>query len=255
MPTIDEYSAATCPIEMFFGDTYLSLGTAFSWQVGDQHYLITNWHNLTGINPLNGRHLSNSRAEPNRIKVWYHANTQLGNRYREFVTLYDDDGQPLWLVHPQHGNKIDVVALPVPPHPDVIHYPINKMSQRNLNISVGVDLFILGYPYGIARQVWPIWKRASIATEPEIFGDEEKYVLVDTASRPGMSGSPAILRAWGSCLLDDGSVSMVTGSSTRIFGVYSGRLESADPLDAQLGMVWPIAFVDEIIAGTARDTK
>jgi len=48
---------------------------------------------------------------------------------------------------------------------------------------------------------------------------------------------------------------MVTGSSTRIFGVYSGRLESADPLDAQLGMVWPIAFVDEIIAGAARDTK
>ena len=240
---------------MFFGDTYLSLGTAFSWQEGDQNYLITNWHNLTGINPFDGQHISNFGAEPNRIKIWYHANTQLGDRYREFVTLYDDDGQPLWLVHPQHGNKIDVVALPVPPHPDVTHYPINKLSQRNLSISVGVDLFILGYPYGIERQVWPIWKSASIASEPAIFDDDKKYVLVDTASRPGMSGSPVILRAWGSCLLDDGAVSMVTGTSTRIFGVYSGRLASEDPLDAQLGMVWPIAFVDEIIAGATRDKK
>lgn len=240
---------------MFYDDTFLSLGTAFSWQVGDQHYLITNWHNLTGIDPINGKHLSNTGAEPNRIRVWYHANVQVGARYREFVSIYDDVRQPLWLVHPHHGNMIDVVALPVPSHPDVTHYPINMMSQRNLSISVGVDLFILGYPYGIDRQVWPVWKRASIATEPGLVGGQEKYVLVDTASRPGMSGSPAILRAWGSCLLDDGSVSMVTGTSTRVFGVYSGRLKSADPLDAQLGIVWPIAFVDEIIAGTVRDTK
>lgn len=130
MTSIDEYSTTTCPIEMFFGDTNLSLGTAFSWQVGDQHYLITNWHNLTGINPINGQRISKYGAEPNRIKIWYHANTKRGDRYREFVNLLDEDGRPLWLVHPQHGNKIDVVALPVPQHPDVTHYPINKMSQE-----------------------------------------------------------------------------------------------------------------------------
>ena len=49
---------------------------------------------------------------------------------------------------------------------------------------------------------------------------------------------------------------MGTRAATFI-SVYSGRLASQDPLDAQLGFVWPASLIPEIIAGgrgTCRPT-
>jgi hypothetical protein len=40
---------------------------------------------------------------------------------------------------------------------------------------------------------------------------------------------------------------------TRFMGVYSGRLQSRDDLDTQIGMVWPATAMDEIIACNTRD--
>ena len=68
----------------------------------------------------------------------------------------------------------------------------------------------------------------------------------------GMSGSPVIVRSRGASPMADGSVA-VMGTATRVVGVYSGRLSTNYPLDAQLGMVWPIRLVDEIINGASRD--
>lgn len=48
MPVIDQYSVASVPIEMFFGATLLSQGTAFFWQKEQQLFLVTNWHNVSG---------------------------------------------------------------------------------------------------------------------------------------------------------------------------------------------------------------
>jgi hypothetical protein len=47
-------------------------------------------------------------------------------------------------------------------------------------------------------------------------------------------------------------VGMSTG--TKFIGVYSGRLASQDPLDAQLGLTWPASFIPEIIAGGKVDS-
>ena len=42
MPTIDQYSLATVPLEMHFGATSLGMGTAFICEKESQFYLITN---------------------------------------------------------------------------------------------------------------------------------------------------------------------------------------------------------------------
>ena len=44
------------------------------------------------------------------------------------------------------------------------------------------------------------------------------------------------------------------GSATKIVGVNSGRLATKDPLDAQLGVVWPESFITEIIDNGVYDT-
>jgi hypothetical protein len=61
-----------------------------------------------------------------------------------------------------------------------------------------------------------------------------------------MSGGPVILRSYGTHPTESGP-SITTDPATRFFGVYSGRLHTKDPLEAQLGMVWPRSFIEDII--------
>jgi len=70
------------------------------------------------------------------------------------------------------------------------HYVIDGFKLR-----VGHELFVLGFPEGISASDLPIWKRATIASEPNATVDGLPILLVDTATRRGMSGGPAIARA------------------------------------------------------------
>jgi hypothetical protein len=252
MATIDLYSSSTVPIEMFFGSTALSLGTGFVWEDAGAFFLITNWHNVSGKDPFSGKHLSNTAAEPDRVRVWWNRKGRLGDRLSTVEALRDTDGAPLWWVHPQHGNQVDVIALPIIPHVSAEMYPINGMPSAPLSLPIGSDVFILGYPFGIGPGGLPIWKRGSIASEPEVI--DPPYIFLDTASRPGMSGSPIIKRSWGTHLYEGGSsATSVASVCTRFVGIYSGRMASTEPLDAQLGFGWPAALLIEIISGREPD--
>ncbi len=249
MIRIDEYSLATVRIAMLFDETVLRQGTAFVWASDDDFFLITNWHNVAGRNPFTGKHLSKSSAEPNKIRAWLNLESGLGDKASFDLHIYSENGEPLWRVSPKHGEKVDVVALPLTPPAGVNMRPINLMRHDQLALGVGLDVFILGYPFGIGPSGLPIWKRGSIAGEPQMLGADHPHMLIDTASRPGMSGSPVIRRSWTTHTMENGDVNMNPGSTaTRIVGVYSGRLNTVDPLDAQLGICWPIAFVEEIIS-------
>lgn len=252
MQTIDEYSVATVSLEMFFGGTPLSTGTAFLWDAGGEIFLITNWHNLSGKNPGTGRHLSPTGAEPDRVRILWNAKAKLGARILHEHMIRDAKG-PLWLVHPTLQQAADVVALPLAVPTNAEPFPINKMRSEPLSVGVGQDVFVLGYPFAIGPGGLPIWKRGSIASEPEVLGSGAPQILIDTASRPGMSGSPVIRRSWGMAQFENGDISMGAGTSTKLVGVYSGRIQAADPLDAQLGVMWPASLIPEIIAGGTRD--
>jgi hypothetical protein len=257
VPTIDEYSLATVPIETYFRQTKLALGTAFVCEKDGSFYLITNWHNLSGKDPNTGKHLSSTLAEPDRITVWWNLKGQMGNKFSATVQIRDlTTNQPLWRVHTVHGNKVDAVALPVTPLPNAEMYPINGMRSDSLLIQIGMDVYILGYPYGMGLAGLPVWKRASIATEPELVGiaPAPLFMLVDTASRPGMSGSPVIRRSWAIHLPKAGGSAVGNPTATELIGIYSGRIASTDPLDAELGMVWPVSLIWEIIGGGKRDS-
>ena len=70
MPEIDEYTRAAIPLQMRFDDTELSNATGFIWRRNGRSYLITNWHNLTGINPKTGAHiLTDGRKSQIQIRV------------------------------------------------------------------------------------------------------------------------------------------------------------------------------------------
>ena len=190
------------------------------------------------------------------MTVWWNLKGQMASKFSAAVLIRDPTtNRPLWRVHPVHGNKVDVVALPITPLSTAEMYPINGMQSESLLIQIGMDVYILGYPYGMGLVGLPVWKRGSIATEPELVGiaPAPLYMLVDTASRPGMSGSPVIRRSWAIHLPKSGGTSVGNPIATELVGIYSGRIASTDPLDAELGMVWPVPLIWEILAAGKQD--
>jgi hypothetical protein len=115
-----------------------------------------------------------------------------------------------------------------------------------------MDVFILGYPFELKLPGFPVWKRGSIASEPDLVRLTDGYYLVDTASRRGMSGAPVILRSWTNHMTDPGVMAISDRPLNRFIGVYSGR-KQAGLFEAQIGMVWHESYIDDIIDGNRRD--
>jgi len=247
MASVDPYSVATLAIQMYFGATYLSHGTGFYWKHANNIYLISNWHNFSGKNPFTGKHISKNLSEPDKISVRVRKDGDINISQYINLDLYNQDGKPIWLSHPRLiQNHVDIAALPLNFDNTIYAPAINEIDESPIKLLIGSDLFILGFPFEIPYDGLPVWKRASVATEPAISEATSTYMLADTASRPGMSGSPVIVRSWGTHHMEDGSTTIAPGSCTRVAGIYSGHLESSDAMDAQLGMVWPRKLIDEL---------
>jgi hypothetical protein len=67
-----------------------------------------------------------------------------------------------------------------------------------------MGVFILGYPFGNTPPSFPRLEAGRIASEPDLVRMTTGYYLVDTASRPGMSGAPVILRSWTNDFVEGG---------------------------------------------------
>ena len=121
---------------------------------------------------------------------------------------------------------------------------------------VGDDVFVLGYPRGFdGGHELAIWKRGSIASQPNVDLEKLPKILVDTATREGMSGAPVIARRRGLIIPRgvQGTPGQFTGleligQADTFLGVYSGRIGD-DELGVQLGIVWKARVLEEIIVG------
>ncbi len=194
-------------------------------------------------------------AQPDTLRALF--NTRIGDfaKQQYDIRIRDGENRPHWLIYPGRGRGIDVVAIPLPmdgTEPVMNMYPINALLSEALRIQIGMDVFILGYPFGNAPPAFPVWKRGSIASEPDLVRPTTGYYLVDTASRPGMSGAPVILRSWTNDFVEGGVRALNDKPATNLIGVYSGRLSTATS-EAQIGMVWHASYIRDIIAGNLRD--
>lgn len=254
MQRIDRYSLTTVPIEQFFDSRSLGSATGFIWRLGKRYFLVTNWHVITCRRFPTGENLFKHAARPNRFRVLFNTRARRFAKQEHFIDIRDNHGNPAWLVHPSRNTDVAVLPLPYDgTDPIFALNPINDLSE-DLYVGIGVDCYILGYPFGSAPPAYPVWKRGSIASEPDLTRLTNDYMLVDTASRPGMSGAPVIIRSLGLHFYDDGSQRSDDAARSRFIGVYSGRLRTQFRDDAQIGMVWGAYLIDEIIAGGHVDT-
>jgi hypothetical protein len=241
---IDALSSAVIRLKLLFQETHLGVGTGFFWQRAGEIFLVTNWHNVSGRNPETNKHISETLAEPDALEIMLPASRLSLIRQPKRIPLYKDD-EPLWLEHPFHRKNVDVVAVPTDIDPAMVLAVNDLTPATDLTAEVGKEVFILGFPRGVGVKDFPLWKRASIASEPEFDVDDLPLFYVDTASSKGMSGSPVVLRT----LLSAATTGTLLGAQPmlKFMGVYSGRLASETPLDAQIGKVWKASVISEIL--------
>lgn len=233
--------------------------TGSIWNCNGRRYLVSNWHVLSGRNTYTGQPIHQDGAIPKFLllhvpKPWPHIH--IDPTTTEFkLDLVREHGEPLWSQH-EMGQKYDLACVELPKDCEI---PENSTLPHTLNnkdiIQIpGIEVFIMGFPEGLVKQGgYPIWKRASIASHPEILSDNLPITLVDTAARPGMSGAPAFIVQYnGQLVTDEKGIHTDFGAKPYKFaGIFSGRYgaekENRDELSAQLGRLWWEHIVEQML--------
>jgi len=264
---VNPYSCSSHYIECcvnYQDDIVISKATCFFYRghENDQLFLITNWHVVTGKNPLTGEYLNSKAAMPTYIKVKLLQAEQIDGRQQIIegdwvINLYSGE-KPLWReLKNEQGIFIDVIALPCTPRSNYLIYPINELEEpfnEQTKVNVAEDVFVIGFPFGkTVGNVFPIWKRASVASEMAIDIDDLPRFYVDTATREGMSGSPVVKYEKRGTSIMASKEGKYSGYYTKFVGVYSGRIirsanEGDNLNDAQLGIVWKVKVIDDLIS-------
>lgn len=277
---IDAISFASCLLNPCIVDKTnsehlltLANATGFVYKRNEKQYLVTNLHITSGRDIYSGKILDIHKAIPEFLILFpslYEKNTGLIEKTSLYLTnyLYDKNNKPLWLIHPQYKRSIDIAVLPLDNlNPPVNFLAINDIQNVNTKVAVADDVFVVGYPLALGtneNKDFPIWKRASIASEPSInyFSDGRKAFVIDGTTREGMSGSPVVFYSnFTQTSTQEGGVcfGMSPQRAFNFLGIYSGRLYGRNinneiiEKESFLGLVWKKELIDEIIDGNIRD--
>lgn len=229
-------------VEAYFDDQRLGKATGFVVDTQGGPVFVTNWHVVTGKNPLTKKHIDEETlGEPNRLKI-FHNGTNLDEHVPVFEPLYND-GNPLWLEHPVHRENVDVVALPLTHLDGIKLFPHSITEHQDLYVEVPDRVSVVGFPFGMRTAgAKALWATGHVASEIAEDFEGLPAFLVDCRSREGQSGSPVI--AYGNTFADRNSFAIHEAPKTRLMGVYSGRVNAG----SDLGKVWKPKALSEIIA-------
>ena len=289
---IHPLSQATTYIESYYFDhvsgveCLRSHATGFFVRASTAILLITNWHVVSGLDPSRPSMLEIGKAVPHYLKIF--VPNVSGGLSALSLPLYGKDMRPCWEEHPDR-EAVDIVIYPLPlsleKHFHFFDVP-TAAGAHDIEETVAKDVFILGYPFSRgelkesfgqdAPYYLPVWKRGSIATEPASRFNG-KLLLIDSLSRPGMSGAPVLVaqddpvlttrsaanaevfkamnRGGGSALdlirkLDPNDLHSATVKKFRLQGVYSGVIGNTKLEQIALGKCWHVDTLHELTASS-----
>src|SRR5437867_278874 len=229
--TIDPSSVTSLQLKIRHNDVEIATATGFVVEKNNKRYLVTNRHVVLACaqdqNPTN----VGGWICANKIAILHNKLNHLGEWLWVTEDLFDDHNNKRWTEHPTLGAAADLVALPLQHMGDVKFYPLD-MESRKADIVVGPadPVSIVGFPFGLATQGGlPVWKTGTVASDLDINIGGKPIFLVDTTSRPGMSGSPVYAVRSGAYRSSDGSLHTAIGGSIKKFlGVYSEQIQAAE---------------------------
>ncbi len=257
---LDPLSLTSILIEPYFNETKLSSATGFIVEKEFRHYLVTNWHVVTGINPLTRDSMHKQCGLPNFLKISYPLNSIHHNTIEWFsikVPLYESDEinekKRNWIEHP-NGREVDVILLPLQTDQKIHlegqqrHIQIHNLDMKLALVDMipipAMPVSIVGFLLGKkAGGVLPIWVTGFIASEPSVDIDEMPVLYVNATGRSGLSGAPVFLRLSGGFATSDGKFIIGGGYHTKFIGINSGRICN----DSEVCRVWKPIVIDQIL--------
>ena len=255
-----------------------SHATGFFVRVKGAILLVTNWHVVSGLNPVDPG--KSAIPPPHYLKVTVFSREKSLTELS--VPLYDDQMQPRWYEHPMR-HAVDLAFIDLPEGLDEHFHFVDIHSVENateIAEAVAKDVFILGYPFSKAElehefgqdapYYLPVWKRGSIATEPAV-PLAGRVLLIDSLSRAGMSGAPVLvsedrqmMRAkndQGNAFIkaimagdisaleqyDQDNIENAYIKQFKLLGVYSGTIGSTKMGEVALGKCWTTRALTETV--------
>ena len=273
--TLEPMSLMTTPALLINGTRQVSQGTGFLYATTkpngtdvDMVFLVTNYHVVTGNEPL-----SQARPQGDRLQFYFHASREdPANYFPVNIPLFTKTGEPIWIQSRQFPEA-DVVLVPlVAPLYDgrgQLFVFSEAHTQIDMKMRPASQAVLLGYPYGFfdTRNFLPVWKTGHLASEPDVDFQGQPVFLVDVSAFPGMSGSPVVGIANG--VYESESGAMMTGVQRKLLGIFSamrmvrtrGTDANGQPADQtqpspgdslQLGYVWKAQLITDIARGFNR---
>jgi len=243
---IDNFSTTSFYVISSFKDKNLKIATAFIVEVNKKLYLITNNHVVGGeffSNEYKQIHGMSPPKDsfPDGLSLRLY-NKVFGKSSFLKVSLYDKNNKELfikfWENESSKTNLLDVVALPLLELNLAMIGATNVLTpsllRSNLILYPSAELFVVGFPIGFAydANLYPIWKRGTIASDPNLTRVGISKFLIDATTRQGMSGSPVFFRGTQFLTYDstEKAVALTTNGTetTYLIGIYSAQNESLE---------------------------
>ncbi|MEO1868891.1 MAG: hypothetical protein ABGX80_03275 [Cobetia sp.] len=272
-------------LTMRFGKTELSIGTGMVYLHQGEYFIVTAWHNLSGLHSETLRPLSDNLAIPDNVVVNFAVNVAGGMtvRYPIVLPLVDEE-KSLFFVRKDNWPRVDVAAILFDPDESYLaelHLSTGEVREVSMSLTMGVmgvgktevcpiqkylvpsqevenkwlesvevteELFIPGYPYNVQDfYSQPVWKRATIASSVQQGWNREPKFLIDSASKSGMSGSPVLYYSPNGEVRINGARYQFDQDVAILVGVYVGRVGVTGNADPQIGTVWNQSVIKEIV--------
>lgn len=240
--------------------------TGFYGKFGNSYHLITARHCVLGLKSFHPSAYSERRWIPRFIDTnCLRINGSIMENLSVSINLRTVDGLDTWqefgdwdiatfdLTETVCADGYKPIAIDLS-EVNVMTDEEGKMSSVQSDVwlpPVSSDVFVVGYPSNIAyltSNSTPIWKKASIATEPHIGLGENPIFLVDTMGRSGLSGSPVIYQ--GDVLISPTGQRRKPASAgnLHLIGIYVGREGEVDvELGLSLGRVFKRHAIQDTI--------
>lgn len=241
---VDHYSTTSCFVVAYQDTNYRWHGSGFFARFNSKLYFITNNHCVGGEYYLqqflrDSGYMPPEKNIPNflRIRMYneslnrtFSINLPLKNGYgkNSYVKFWDNDSDS--------SSILDVVAIPILGLDSLMaSYPFflrNEDLDTRLPLYPAGELSVVGFPFDWGfRNLYPIWKRATIASDPNFNAIGNSKFFIDATTRGGMSGSPVFFR--GTSYNPGGTnIIMTSQPITILVGIYSAQI-----YNSELGLV------------------
>lgn len=145
-------------------------------------YLVTNRHI---VKPTGD-------ASPDRLAIYLREDGFSASPTRYDLPLYDNEGDPVWLEHPNKDVDLVLILLDLELGPRYT-YTRFQTPERGNEVSGGDIARVIGYPNLLREfRMFPIMRNALISTPYSVSFEDEDFFYFDARLHHGMSGSPVV---------------------------------------------------------------